>query len=55
MLANPQLRSHGNNLFEAVNAAINLLDKPESLDRILIDLGARHDRYGAKIQHFPVS
>ena len=55
MLKNPQLKSHGNNVFEAVNAAVNSLDKTESLNKLLIELGARHIRYGAKIYYFPVN
>jgi len=54
MMKNPQLRSHGNNVFEAVNAAVNMLDKTESLNQLLIQLGSRHVRYGAKIYYFPV-
>ena len=45
----------GNNVFEAVNAAINSLDKPEALNVLLIDLGTRHNTYGAKTNHFPVN
>ena len=54
MLCSAQLKSHGKNVFEAVNAAVNSLDKIESLNRILTDLGRRHVAYGAKIQYFPV-
>ncbi len=50
-----QLRSHGKNLFEAINAAVNSLSNIESLNLLLIDLGARHSEYGAKIEHFPVN
>ncbi len=54
MLCSAQLKSHGKNVFEAVNAAVNSLDKIDSLNRILTDLGRRHVTYGAKIQYFPV-
>jgi hemoglobin-like flavoprotein len=54
MLCSAQLKSHGKNVIEAVNAAVNSLDKIDVLNSILIDLGHRHDAYGAKIQHFPV-
>jgi hemoglobin-like flavoprotein len=49
-----QLRSHGNNIFEAINAAMNSLGKPELLNKMLLELGQRHKAYGAKIQHFPL-
>lgn len=54
MRLSPQLRSHGNNVFEAINAAVNSLDKPDQLSLLLIDLGTRHIDYGAKTMHFPV-
>ena len=52
MRSSPQLRSHGNNVFEALNAAINSLDKLESLNGLLLDLGTRHRTYGAQLEHF---
>lgn len=55
MRESPQLKSHGNNVFEAVNAAVLLLDKIEGLNNLLIDLGSRHINYGAKIEHLPVN
>ena len=54
LLMSPQLRSHGNNVFEAITAAVNSLDKPECLDTLLIELGDRHSTYGAKMDYFPV-
>jgi hemoglobin-like flavoprotein len=54
MLCSAQLKSHGNNVFEAVNAAVNSLDKTDSLNSLLTDLGRRHVAYGAKIHYFPV-
>ena len=54
MLRNPQIKSHGNNVFEAINAAVNSLEKTDSLNNLLIELGARHKSYGAKIEYFEV-
>ena len=54
MRNSPQLKSHGNNVFEAINAAMNSLDKPESLNKLLYELGSRHHTYGARIEHFPI-
>lgn len=48
------LRSHGNNVFEAINAAVNSLDKIDALNSSLNELGYRHSMYGAKNIHFPV-
>ena len=55
MKESPQLRSHGNNVFEAINAAVLLLDKLEALNNLLIELGSRHTNYGAKIEYLPVN
>ena len=55
MRENSQLKSHGNNVFEAINAGINSLDKVEALNNMLVELGDRHNSYGAKIVHFPVN
>jgi hemoglobin-like flavoprotein len=54
MRESAQLRSHGNNVFESVNAAVNCLDKMDALETSLVELGTRHVSYGAKIVHFPV-
>ena len=50
-----QLRSHGKNVFEVLNAAVNSLNNIESLDQLLVDLGKRHSTYGVTVNHFPVS
>ena len=55
MRESPQVKSHGNKVFEAINAAINSLEKKDVLNSILFALGERHKEYGAKIDHFPAS
>lgn len=55
MRESAQLRSHGKNVFEAINAAVNSLDKIDALESSLNDLGHRHQSYGAKNEHFPVT
>lgn len=54
MRQSAQLKSHGNNVFEVINAAVNSLDKPDVLKNLLIELGRRHINYGTKIEYFPV-
>ena len=55
MAKNAQLKSHGNNVFEVINAAVNSLDKPDSLSTLLVQLGGRHSNYGVKLDYFPVN
>lgn len=54
MRKSAQIKSHGKNVFEAVNAAVNSLDKIDALNQSLNELGARHIMYGARCEHFPV-
>lgn len=54
MRESAQLKSHGKNVFEAINAAVNSLDKIDALTISLSELGYRHSMYGAHIEHFPV-
>jgi hypothetical protein len=54
MRESQQLKSHGNNIFEAINAAVNSLDKTDVLNSTLFALGQRHRDYGAKQEHFSV-
>jgi hypothetical protein len=49
-----QLKSHGQNVFEAVYAAINSLDKADAINVLLNDLGTRHCQYGACKEQLPV-
>ena len=55
MFKNAQLRSHGNNVFEAIHATVNSLDKTESLNELLTELGVRHIQYGVKAEYLDVS
>ena len=55
MLMSPQLRSHGNNVFEAIHASVNSLDKTSSLNELLVCLGQRHVRYGVKAENLHVN
>lgn len=54
MRKSAQIKSHGKNVFEAVNAGVNSLDKIDALNTSLNDLGHRHYSYGARVEHFPV-
>lgn len=54
MRENPQLRSHGNNIFEAINAAVNSLDKNNQYNNSLVELGKKHSLYGAKKSYFHI-
>jgi hypothetical protein len=40
------LKSHGYKVVESLNTYVNALDKMESLDKLLFDLGSRHASYG---------
>ena len=53
--ANSQLASHGNRVFEAINAVVNSLDKQGSLNGLLEELGTRHVTYGVKAEYLPVT
>jgi eukaryotic-like serine/threonine-protein kinase len=39
-------------LLHMLNIAIDALSAPEQLDAVLADLGRRHIRYGARVEHF---
>ncbi|RMZ93295.1 neuroglobin-like [Brachionus plicatilis] len=54
MRENPQLRSHGNNIFEAINAAVNTLEKNNRSNSSLVELGKKHTFYGAKKCYFHI-
>ena len=54
MRQSAQLKSHGKNVFEAINATVNSLDKIDALNCSLHELGCRHVSYGARNRHFPV-
>lgn len=54
MRESPQLRSHGNNIFEAINAAINSLEKNNSQNNSLTELGKKHSLYGARKCYFQI-
>lgn len=55
MRESPQLKSHGNKVFETINVAVNSLEEIEALNSTLFALGQRHKEYGVKQEHFPVS
>lgn len=54
MRESPQLRSHGNNIFEAINAAVNSLDNNNLQNNSLVELGKKHSLYGAKKSYFNI-
>ncbi|CAF0951207.1 unnamed protein product [Brachionus calyciflorus] len=54
MRESAQLRSHGNNVFEAINSAVNVLDKLNNTNTNLVELGKKHTLYGAKTCYFVI-
>ncbi|XP_038047470.1 uncharacterized protein LOC119721462 [Patiria miniata] len=50
---NKDLRSHGQRVMSTIGAVVMGLDDPDIIATILEDLGARHQMYGAKPEHFP--
>jgi hemoglobin-like flavoprotein len=51
-LFRPDVQEQGRKLTQMLAAAIRLLDKPESLVRVLEDLGRRHVGYGVRNEHY---
>jgi len=52
---NPGLRKHGLSVMESIDAAIGLLEKPEELEEVLIELGIVHHMSEVQLESFGVS
>ena len=48
------MKSQSTKLIEMIDAAIQLLGKPDDLVPVLIGLGERHAGYGVTAEHYPV-
>ena len=46
--------AHGEKLFKTIDKAVNSLNNLNELVPILVNLGARHYKYGIKEEHFTV-
>lgn len=51
----PQVKNHGNRIIKSVDLVVEKLDDQPALEKTLVDLGARHIKYNAKVEHIPVS
>lgn len=54
VLISPRFVAHAKLLIEQIDAAIDMLGpSAEMLSEILLEMGARHARYGVKAEYFP--
>jgi hemoglobin-like flavoprotein len=54
LFKNVDMRTQATKLMTMIDVAVGLLDKPDDLVPVLLDLGRRHHRYGVEEAHFPV-
>ncbi len=47
------MAQQGERLMTMIGGAVQLLDKPDTLERVLTDLGRRHVVYGVRDEHYP--
>ena len=52
---NEELKKHGIQVMESIDAAIGMLDNPAELKETLIDLGIVHHMKDVKVESFAVS